>query len=355
MARQQNLYQIFKFHSSFICENNLTINGYTKKQAIQDGNIVSIGDNILFDRIRAYKGDNRDYREIFKDVSYLRHLLHVCKKEGKGKEAKIVNQKLIDTLFVKEVVNVLVDKKSEYRRLAKAGFYVNGVKYVRWGAGAGQIRRNTATFIDEKLFEPLYKIIMCGIDEKVKEINLAKLSAYFALSFSSILWVDTPRCCVVKDFYTTIKNQHVDWICTKDNGEKYVEERIMDVELNSADGQGLVDPSWAIHWSENMGLDYTPSSFVVRSCFIKGNLVPFDFKEYAKRNGIYTIKDKWGKEYNIDDIDVILSESQFKMHKYYKSWQEYLGYTTKGGIKWGVARYNRKYDEENILANYQYI
>ena len=70
---------------------------------------------------------------------------------------------------------------------------------------------------------------------------------------------------------------------------------------------------------------------------------------------ITTIKDKWGKEYNVEDIDVILSESQFKMHKYYESWDEYLKYFNQYNIKWGVARYNKKHDDENILANYQYL
>ena len=104
-----------------------------------------------------------------------------------------------------------------------------------------------------------------------------------------------------------------------------------------------------------MDLPYTPCSFVARSCFIKGNLVTFDFREYALKHGITTIKDKWGKEYNINEIDVLLSESQFKTHKYYNSWQEYCQYALDGNIHWGVARYSKQYDDEYVLSNYQYI
>ena len=353
--RQQVLYQIFKFSSTFICENNLDIKNYTKRQAIQDGALVSIGDNILLDRIRAYRGDNRNYKEIFNDVQKYREMLRRCKKEGKNKEARILNQFLIDNLFIKDVLVVKADKKAEYKKLAKNGFYVNGIKYVRFSAGAGQIRRNTSLFINEELYEPMYKTLMCGLDVKVKEMNLAKLSAYFALTTSSVMWVDTPRVCVIKDFDTTIPNQKVDWIYKDENGEGHVEERIMDITLNSADGQGLVDPTWSGHWARNMGLDYIPSSFVVRSAFIKGNLVPFDFKEYARQNGITRIYDAWGTGHDIEDIDVLLSTSQFKTSKYYGSWDEYLSYAEKGGIKWGVARYNRKYDDEFTLVNYQYL
>lgn len=354
-AREQNLYQIYKLSSTFICDSNLDIKNYTRKQAMADGAIVSLGDSIMLDRLRFLKGETRSSKEIFEYTQKLRATAQRAKREGRDKEARICNQVLSRTLFVEDVITVDVKKKSEYRRLAKAGFYLNGKHFVRFSASAGQLRHNVTMFVNEKYFEPLYKILMCGIDEKVKEINMGKLSAYFALASSSILWVDTPRVCVVKDFETTLPKQKVDWIKKDENGVGDVEVRELDVSLNSADGQGLVDPKWAVHWAANMSLDYVPSSFVVRSAFVKGNLVPFDFKEYAAVNGITRIYDRWGVGYNVDDIDVILSESQFKMYKYYSSWQEYLEYFDKSGIRWGVARYNREKDDEWVMANYQHI
>lgn len=351
----QNLYQIYKLSSTQIYEANMKIEGYTRKQAIREGSLVSIGDNLVFHKIRNYYNDTRTHKEIFDKVQELRYTLKLCKKEGKINEAKIVNQTITDLLFVKDIVNVEVIKKNEYKAIAKNGFDLNGIHYVRLLAGAGQIRRNTITFVNEKLYDYLYESLMCGLKDRITEINLAKLGAYFALSFSSILWVRTPRVCVVKDFENTIKDQKVDFIYKDDDKKACVEERIMDITLNCADGQGLIDPQFATEWASDMALDYIPSSFVVRSAFIKGNVVPFDFKEYARRNGVTVIKDKWGAEYNIEDIDVLLSESQFKMHKYYNSWQEYLYFTKKYGIKWGIARYNKRYDDEYVLSNYQYL
>ena len=354
-AREQVLYTIYKLTTSFICQNNLNIERYTLKQAGIDGCLVSIGDNILLDRIRNYRGDKRSYKQIFKDVENMRTALKKVKSEGNLKQARIINQFLLKTLFVPDIVNVEATSKTEFRKVAKAGFYLNGNRYVTFTAGAGQLRRNTVTFIKEDLNQPMFKLLCCGIDEKVKEINIAKFSAYFALTSSSIMWVDTPRCCVVKDFETTIPNQKVDWICKKENGEGYIEERVIDVVLNSADGQGLICPQMAQRWAYNMKLDYIPSEFVVRSAYIKGNFPVFDFREYAHLHGIDTITDKYGMTYNIDEIDCIVSESQFKMHKYYTSWQEYLSYTKKGGIKWGVARYNKKEDPIWSQINYQFI
>lgn len=350
----QNLYQVYKISSTTIVKNNLNIENYTVKQAQKDGCLVSIGDNMVFHKIRDYYGDHRSHIEIFNTIQGLRKSLKICKKENRALEKHVINQQILGILFVKDIIVVTCEKKSDYKTVGLKGFSVNGIKFIRLCAGAGNLRRNCAIYVNEELYPYLYESFMCGLKDKLKEAVLPKLGAYFALSFSSVLWVRTPRCCVIKDFENTIPQQKVDFIC-RENNKHYLQERIMDLTLNCADGQGLVDPMFASLWAEDMGLDYVPSSFVVRSSFVKGNLVPFDFKAYALENGISTIKDKWGVEYPLDDIDVILSESQFKEHKEYSSWQEYLYYFNRYNLRWGVARYNKKYDDEFVLANYQYI
>lgn len=356
MAVVQNLYQIFKIPASSLVEQNCCIEKYTIQQAEKDGNLVSIGDNIIFQQIRYHNNDFREHNELYDYVANLRSSVHYYKRHGEYRKAHVLEQKINKVLFVKEIINVYVDKKkSDFDKFRVQGFYVNGVHYSYLCSGSGQIRRNTATFIETSLRDKIVKTINCGLDEKTSEFVLAKYSAYFALAFSSILWVRTPRVCVIKDFYNTLKNEKVDFICKDSSGKSIIEERVMDIELNGADGQGLIDPEFAKLWASDMQLPYVPCSFVARSCFIKGNLATFDFREYAHRNGITTIKDKWGMVYNIDEIDVLLSESQFKTHKYYSSWQEYVSYAEAGKIHWGVARYNKQRDEEFVLANYQYI
>ena len=356
----QNLYQIFKFSSTFVIDHNCDIKNYSQGDGMRENNIISIGDNLVFDQIRHYYNDTRSPRKIFYDTQVIRKKIHEYKKEGKHAEARVLNRRLVDFLFVKDIVNVFVDKKSHYKDIGKKGFYLNGNHYIRFCCGSGQMRRNTITFINEKLYKSITDNLMCGFMSKTKDFNLAKLHAYFALSFSSVLWVRTPRVCVIKDFFNPIDpNEKIDFI-EKDpkTGKKIIVQKTagqLRLELNCADGQGLVDPQFAQLWGQDMNLSYCPCSFVVRSVFIKGNLATFDFKKYAREHGITTIRDKWGVTYNVEDIDVLLSESQFKMHKYYTNWQEYLSYTEKAGIRWGVARYNKKYDDDYVLANYQYI
>lgn len=352
----QNLYQIFKIPASGLVRRNCAWDGYSRSQGYRDGNVVSIGDNIVFQQLRYIHGDDRDHREIFAYVQRLRASMRRYKKEGKLDEARILNYKINQTMFVDDVVNVVVDgPKSDFDKFRTKGFRFNGRRYVYLCSGAGQIRRNTATFVAEEYRDRLVETIDCGLRSKTDEFVLAKYSAYFALAFSSVMWVRTPRVCVIRDFMRTVPDQPVDFIVKDQAGKASIEPRRMDVELNCFDGQGLIDPEFAQLWAEDMDLSYTPCSFVARSCFVKGNLATFDFKAYAHEHGIATVKDRWGKEYPIDEVDVLLSESQFKTAKYYDSWDEYMGYASAGRIHWGVARYNREVDDEWVMANYQYI
>lgn len=356
MAVIQNLYKIFKIPASMIVANDRKIESYAMRQGLKDGNVVSIGDNLVFQQLRYMHGDRTDHREVFSYIQRLRSSQHRYKKQGKFKEAGILDQVINERLFVSDIVNVVVDgKKSDFDKFRNIGFDFNGKHYVYLCSGSGQIRRNTATFVNEEYRERLVETLNCGLDKKTSQFVLAKYTAYFALAFSSILWVRTPRVCVIKDFYRTLEKQPVDFITKNEAGDSVIEERIMDLELNCADGQGLIDPEFAKLWAQDMGFSYVPCSFVARSCFVKGNLVSFDFKGYAREHGIETIRDKWGHEHKVEDVDVLLSESQFKVAKYFSSWEEYSGYAEKGEIHWGVARYNKETDDEQIPSNYQYI
>ena len=350
----QNSYYIYKIPSDKI--NNLET--YSFKEASKDGNIVSIGDNLVLAKIREYYNDNRDHISLYNQVQEIRKEMKNIKKMPSSrdniKKIKKLQSQLDKLLFVDDIVNIKVIRKKDYKYLGRYGFDLNGKHYVRFMVGSGQMRRNTVSFINEELFNYMQEKLMCGLYNKIKSINLAKLSAYFALSFSSVLWVREPRVCVIKDFETVIPNQKLNWINKNKDGNT-ITEVYKDIKLNSADGQGLISPEMAKLWAEDMHLNYIPCSFVVRTAFVKGNLVPFDFKLYAKENGISIIKDRYGTEYNIEDIDVLLSESQFKMAKYYSSWEGYLSYHRSYNLKWGVARYNKECDDEYVLSNYQYI
>lgn len=345
----QNNYFTMKLTTEQVLNLNGTI--YSYKDALLNGDIITSGDCLAFQKILEYKGIKEDYITLFRRVEEIRRLQREARKNNDKETVRNLQKRLDNLLYIDDIISVKVKSKKDYSYIARNGFNLNGKHYVRFAAGSGNLRRNTIIFINEKLFEFMQEQLMCGLNGKIKKINLAKLSAYFALCMSSVLWVRKPRVCVVKDFFTVIKDQEVNYIDKEDSVHKVIK----DIKLNSADGQGLISPEMAMHWAGDMYLKYTPSSFVVRSCWVKGNLVPFNFKKYAYEHNISKITDRWGQEHNISDIDVILSESQFKMAKYYSSWEAYESFHNEYGLKWGVARYNKEDDAEYAKTNYQYL
>jgi len=348
---EQNLYYIYKIPSNKI----KNLEKYSFKEARENGDIVAIGDNLVISTIQQYHKNNKTPEQLFNEVEDIRKEIKRIKKlpssKQNGKKINELYEKIDRTIFIDDIINIKVKSKKEYREISKNGFNLNNRHYVRFLCGSGQMRRNTITFVDERLKDFLEKRLMCGLQGKLDKINLAKLSAYYALSMSSVIWVNTPRVCIIKDFENVIKNQKVNFIDKNNN----IQEEIKDFTINCADGQGLITPEMADIWSQNMKLDYTACSFIVRTCWIKGAVHTFDFREYAKTHGINIIKDRWGKEYDINEIDILISESQFKMHKYYNSWEEYLNNFQKYNLKWGVARVNKEQDDEYVLTNYQYL
>jgi hypothetical protein len=388
---KQTLYKVMKLTTDRIYRNiakeEKTIDGEKKKvpkyppvfdlgnityqKALKNKQIVDIGDNLLFYKIREQNGEIRTPNEIYDYIKKKNDDITEIKSKPNSSEnkrnIKLIESEKLDILYVTDIINVKVNNIEHYKQIALHGFTVNGKTYKRFCCGSGQMRRNTVTFINVELYDKMYKTLMCGLDDeknnddgtiskRLDKIILAKLSAYFALSFSSVLWVRTPKICVIPDVSIILKDQKIDFIKKNPDGSKEVEPRIMDMEMNSCDGEGIISPECAEWFSQDMGLDYTACQFVVRTSFVKGCLLTFDFKKYFHEVlGVDVINSIYGEPFNVDEIDVLLTESMFKMHKYFDGVAEYVDFHNKYGLKWGVARYNKKKDDDYSLLNYQYI
>jgi hypothetical protein len=173
---------------------------------------------------------------------------------------------------------------------------------------------------------------------------------------SAINEIPTPKFCVVKDNYVTLKNESVYFIFETKGGEQDIEERTMDLKMNTHDGMGLVDPVYAEKLRQYLKLDWDISTWGVRGPFIKGLVVPFDFKKFGREIAEKEIIiDLWGNEVNINEVDMILTESQFKMWRYYTSIEDFMAEYNKRELVFGICKYNKRKDEEYSLLNYQYI
>lgn len=240
--------------------------------------------------------------------------------------------------------------------LIKYGFIWNNEKYICFTASAGQIRTKKTVFIKESVWKKYKLTLMCGLTiEKINEqggMNINKFLAYLALCNSATdEWkdFDIDRSIVVDDMETTIKSI-VDFI---DDETYEITRKEMEIPINHTDGCGMILPS------------ISNKSFMCRLPFVKGLLVSHPFDKYIrelnrknKSNSINygIIKDIYGKEYDIlkDEISVIFTKSQFKMWKYFSSWDEYKDNFKKYNCQAGIT--NKEDDEfGNAKLNYQML
>lgn len=211
------------------------------------------------------------------------------------------------------------------------GFYLNGEKYRFLTASAGQIRQKKGVFIKESLYNKYEKTIMCGLSmEEVNKrggMNVNKFIAYMALvSSATDIWedFDIDKSIVVDDFET----QYNDWVDYIDYENYTIDRRKMDVTIPHTDGVGMM----------------LKGTSMIRLPFVKGLMVETQYdtfirklkrngKKWFKENGhdyesFGKVNDIYGKEWDIlgDDIRYIFTKSQFKLWKFYDSWEQYKSY-----------------------------
>ena len=255
-------------------------------------------------------------------------------------------------LFVPEIISVVIEDNRHYDSIIRNGLFINNRKYVRLLCGAGNARRDTVIFVAQD-FEAMLKEVLNN-DRKDIPLVPAKLNAYFALCSSATLSVREPSFCVIKDCVVSRKVK-VDFVEEMDGQDDIIEEKEIEAEANLFDGMGIISPEFAMTWAGDLGLDYVPSTFIIRNIFLKGMVCVMDFHAFAQQRGEYVVQDVWGDYINIRDIDIILTESQFKLWNAYNSCKDYVKACNKNGMLWGISRYAPKEENAHVFSNYQFL
>lgn len=250
---------------------------------------------------------------------------------------------LSDKLMVVQVYHFEI-----FRELVFYGFSYQGRKYRYFTSSAGQIRQKKAMFIEETVWNDIRDTIMCGLTvEKINAMggnNVNKHLAYMALSNSATdEWTgfDIDKTLVIEDFETEVPGifdyiDETDYSITRKEGT---------VPVNHTDGAGMILPQ------------YAKKNFMFRAPWIKGLLGVFDFRKFiAVHQCSPLIKDIYGQTHNVieEDIRIIFTKSQFKMHAYYTSWSDYQNCFKKYHCTAG--RCNIEEDRiKNASINYQML
>lgn len=343
---------IYKFESDRLSKDNYNIN-INMKQARKNDELISLADNQVLRSIRKIRNVKIDFNVI--DNLFIERKRIIRRKNSLENKNRIkeIDKDIDNLLFCPDYVSVVMNKHIHYKTIIKNGLFINGEKFIRLLCGAGNARNNTVFFVNEKIYTELDKILCNGHNENI-EITESKYNAYYALSNSSTYKVTEPRVCIIPDKEIKM-TKRVDWV-----EENEIYDNICDIEkelnFNLWDGMGLCSFEMAEKWSKDLELDYVPCAFCVRNYFIKGLVCVFDFHKFSKEisnNSI--IKDIYGNEVNTDNIDIILTESQFKLWKGYNSWQHYLEKCKENDAYWGVTKFTPKKDKNTVFTNYQFL
>ena len=291
-------------------------------------------------------------REIKSEIRRLR------KEQNSVQNRRRIKQlyaQLDDIQFKPDYMCLIIDKGKDYHR-ACSGFSINGLKYQRLLGTNGGVKNETIVFVSERHAEEIRRRIDNGRDPE-KEMVPAKLEAYKALTCSASTPVSMPNgILVVSDCETEFLSDII-YLNDEADGEPVMEERKqVPVELNESDGYGLMSPELAERWSSELGLDYVVSGVNTRFSWEKGMVFTFDFLDFAEKiAGTYMVKDAWGNEVDIRNVELILTTSMLKLWDSYESCDAYVENCLKNKYTFGVAKTCPKELESERTLNYQFI
>lgn len=202
-----------------------------------------------------------------------------------------------------------------FKNLVKNGFTYLGEKYVFLTASAGQIRQKKAVAIKESSFKQIEQKLMCGLTiDEINErggMNQNKFLAYLALMNSATdVWedFDIDKSIVVDDWETAVPGlvDHIDGVSYE------IRREMTETVIPHMDGCGIM---------------LNETTRMVRMPWVKGLLVTFPFDKFIKEKcgGEAIVTDIYGNEHKIieEDIQYIFTKSQFKLWKFYDSWDCY--------------------------------
>jgi hypothetical protein len=349
-------FYILKFSSSRLKKAKYNIN-INIDEGKNNHEIITINNSELLRTLFNYKNKKFTQNELDNLLKTQKALKKLNNTEENRKKLQEIIEKIEKILFVEDLVSIEFDNKSHYLAILKNnGFYINGTKFVPFLASAGMIRRNSALFINNNLKHPIMDILENGRNESVPMVA-EKFGAYFSLYVSSSLPVSFPKFAIVPDKeIETIRT--VDFVSYKgiDEDDDVVEKE-MTLKLNAWDGQGLISPFLAMRWSEELELDnYIFSCAIVRAPFLKGLLVTFDFKEFAKKIAKKdSFIDIYGKEIQVENVDLLISESMFKLWSAYNSTESYINNCNKNNLGFSIAKVNPKKENNHSRTSYQFL
>lgn len=346
---------ILKLHSSRLRRERWRLK-LSLSEARRNEELISLADSQMLrwiDELNGVSDADAKAKSIKRQIVELRK----CEPNAQTRKTMRSLYAELDKIQYKpDYMCLIIDKGKDYQ-VAKKGFWINGVKYKRLLGTTGGIKNSTIVFASERLIDELHRRVNNGRD-MTKEMVTAKLNAYMALTCSASVPVSFPEgVLVVDDVETTFKSDII-YLANQEEGEPLMEiQKDKDVTITASDGFGLMSPALAEKWAKDLRLDYVPSGVCARFAFTKGMVFTFDFLDFAEKvaGGKYIVKDVWGNEVDIRNVELVLTTSMLKLWDSYKSFEEFLRLSKENKYTFAVTKACPEALENERSLNYQFI
>ena len=347
---------LFKLNSSRIVDAdfNLTL---TYSEAVRNAEVIALASSATLRMIDNINGKSSFEKE--KEIKELKEKKNkiLNKKNTRTNKLKIkeINEKIQKEIFIEDYLCVVMDTKGDYDKVLK-GFKINGIEYQRLLSTSGGVKKSVVVFCSKRIHDRLYSQLNAERNPNIKFVP-AKLEAYISLACSASFPVSKPNgILVVGEPMTRFKEDVIEV-----NGQGVVRPNVRHVDdyeitHNACDGMGLMTPTLAKRWSEEVQEHYTMAGCCLRQAFTKGMIFTFDFHQFADEVAKYEIvTDVWGHQHNIKDIELILTTSMLKLWDSYDSVDDWLEKTLANDHSFAITKVTpEKLDEEQTL-NYQFL
>lgn len=345
---------IYKIHSSRLRKERWKLT-LPIEEARRNDEVISLADSQVLrwiDELNGITDADAQAREIKQEIKRIR------KEPNNIQNRRIIKQlytKLDKLQYKPDYMCLIIDKEKDYYRACR-GFSINGIKYKRLLGTNGGIKNSTIVFVSERHVDELRRRVDNGRNPDA-ELVPAKLEAYKALTCSASTPVSLPNGILVVNDCETEFLSDIIYLTDEGDGEPVMEMRKDEkIQMDASDGYGIMLPSLADKWSEELGLDYRVSGVNTRFSFEKGMVFTFDFVDFADKVAKqYIVKDAWGNEVDIRNVELVLTTSMVKLWDSYESCEDYINKSIENGYTFGVAKTCPKELEPERNLNYQFI
>lgn len=331
----------------FMCENKLKV-----------WNDESTRDLICLE----FNFGTRSYDE---EIAHIRKIAKNARIEYK-KAISSGSKKLIElqTNKKKKIIslyNFAVNHKTDYFSLSadtiREEFYNNGVNveyitrkrngdiiktevihYKMLYRSTGKAKKGTCMFIRDKLYNKAINYLRMGIKLSKHNADIVGISAYSSLVCSGIVGkvkINPKNILVLKDvdryFNTNVISVEID------ENKHCIAKAIKDYKLKNTlfDGQALIDSSIFPNWGN--GYILLRHHFCKMAAFCS-NIQVF-FRDYFGDDYYSaTVKDMWGNEHYVKDIELITTDNAMKWIKYDVSYDYWCNKVYENDCMFGIVK-----------------